>query len=278
MIFVTGAGGNVGRSVLHACLVQGLPAVGGERRGRLHRVFDFEQRKTWGPALEGCDQLFLLRPPAISKVAQTLSPFVDFARTRGVKHVVFLSVQGAESRPRIPHHAVEKHLEASGDDWTFLRPGFFAQNFSDAYLRDIVEDNRVYVPAGNGKVAFVDVRDIGMVAALAFEHPEAHRRKAYRLTGPRTFTFDEAAVLLTEASGRLIKYVPANLAAYPLHLITRRDAGLMQAIVWTVLHQGLRHGEAAIVDPQLEHLLGTPSRDLSDFVRDHASDWQFMAA
>ena len=105
MIFVTGAGGNVGRAVLQACLERGLPAVGGERRGRLHRTFDFERRDTWGRALEGCDQLFLLRPPAISRVTETLTPFVDFARTRGVKHVVFLSVQGAESRPRIPHRS-----------------------------------------------------------------------------------------------------------------------------------------------------------------------------
>ena len=278
MIFVTGAMGNGGSAVLDACRERGLPAVGGARRGGVHRAFDFEKRETWGPALESCDQLFLLRPPAISKIAQTLNPFVDFARTRGVRHVVFLSVQGAESRPRIPHHGVEKHLEASGDDWTFLRPGFFAQNFSDAYLRDILEDDRLYVPAAEGQVAFVDVRDLGVVAARVFEHPEAHRGKAYRLTGPRTFTFEQAAALLTEATGRAITYVPATLAAYPFHLLTRRNAGLLQAIIWTTLHAGLRRGEAAIVDPQLERLLGKPARDLRDFVREHAATWRLREA
>lgn len=278
MIFVTGAGGNVGRAVLDACKSRGLPAVGGERRGGAHRAFDFEAPATWAAALEGCDQLFLLRPPAISKVQQTLNPFVDFARTRGVKHVVFLSVQGAESQPRIPHHAVEKHLEATSDDWTFLRPGFFAQNFSDAYRRDIVEDARVYVPAAEGKAAFVDVRDLGVVAARVFEAPEVHRRQAYRLTGPRLFSFAEAAALLTEVTQRPIRYVPATLAGYLFHLYFRRKAALMQAIVFTVLHEGLRHGQAAIVDPQLERLMGQPARDLRDFVRDHAATWRLTAA
>lgn len=36
--------------------------------------------------------------------------------------------------------------------WTFLRPGYCADNFAGQHKRDIVEDNRIYVPAGNTKV------------------------------------------------------------------------------------------------------------------------------
>jgi uncharacterized protein YbjT (DUF2867 family) len=273
MIFVTGAGGNVGRAVLDACRESSLPAVGGERRGGAHRRFDFEDRRTWAAALEGCSQLFLLRPPPISKVDETLNPFVDFARLHGVRHVVFLSVQGAEARPRIPHHAVEKHLEQSGDDWTFLRPGFFAQNFTDAYRSDVVEDDRLYVPAGEGEVAFVDVRDLGLVAARVFQNPASHRRQGYRLTGPRCFTFHQAAALLTEVTGRPIRYVPASMAGYLWHLVARRRLALMQAIVQTYLHVGLRHGDAATVDPLLGHLLGQPARALDRSLRDTPDAW-----
>lgn len=263
MIFVTGASGNVGRAVLDACRALGLAAVGGERRGGAHRAFDFEDRATWAPALEGCTQVFLLRPPPISKVETTLNPFVDFARTRGVKHVVFLSVQGAEARPRIPHHAVEKHLERTGDDWTFLRPGFFAQNFTDAYRRDLVEDDRVYVPAGDGRVAFVDALDLGRVAALVFQNPEPHRKQGYLLTGPRLFSFAEAAELLSKLTGRPIRYVPASAVGYVWHLLTRRGLVPMQAVIQCYLHLGLRSGDAANVDGTLERLLGGPSNDLA---------------
>lgn len=261
MIFVTGAGGNVGSAVLSACREAGLAAIGGERKGGAHRVFDFLDRNTWAPALEGATQLFLLRPPPISKVEESLNPFVDFARTRGVKHVVFLSVQGAESRPRIPHYAVEKHLERTGDDWTFLRPGFFAQNFTDAYRRDLTEDDRIYVPAGAGQVAFVDAVDLGRVAAHVFKAPERHRKQGYRLTGPRLFTFHDAARILSEATGRKIAYVPASIGGYAWHLVARRKLVLMQAVIQTYLHVGLRQGDAAIVDPLMEQLIG-PTHDL----------------
>ncbi len=265
MILVTGARGNAGGAVLAACKARGLAAVGADRSASSDRRFDFSERTTWAPALEGCTQLFLLRPPAISNVAQTLNPFVDFARTRGVGHVVFLSVQGAESRPRIPHYAVEQHLMQASNEWTFLRPGFFAQNFTDAYLRDIREDDRVYLPAGGGTVAFVDVRDIGRLAAKIFSSPTSHRGQGYRLTGPECFTFVQAAAILSRVTNRPIRYVPASAAGYLLSLV-RRGAGLTQAVIQTYLHVGLRHGDAATVDPLLSSLLGERATDLEQFL------------
>lgn len=266
MILVTGARGNVGGAVLVACKARGLAAVGADRSASSERRFDFAERSTWAPALEGCTQLFLLRPPAISNVAQTLNPFVDFAREHGVGHVVFLSVQGAESRPRIPHYAVEKHLEQSAStEWTLLRPGFFAQNFTAAYLRDILEDDRIYLPAGDATVAFVDVRDLGRVAAQIFSNPVPHRGQGYRLTGPACFTFVQAAAILSRVTNRPIRYVPASAAGYLLSLV-RRGAGLTQAVIQTYLHVGLRHGDAATVDPLLSSLLGERATDLEQFL------------
>lgn len=272
MLFVTGAGGNVGREVLSACRAAGIPAIGGERRGGAHRRFDFLDRTTWTPALEGATQLFLLRPPAISKVEASLNPFVDFARARGVQHIVFLSVQGAESRPRIPHYAVEQHVQRGADDWTFLRPGFFAQNFTDAYRRDIVEADRVDVPAGDGQVAFVDAADIGRVAALVFANPTVHRKQGYRLTGPKCLTFHDAARVLRELTGRPITYEPASAVGYAWRLLTRHKLGLMQTVVQTYLHVGLRSGEAAIIDPTMERLIGK-SNDLEAVLRREAAQF-----
>ncbi len=139
---------------------------------------DFARPATFGPALVGVRALFLMRPPAVANVRDTLLPLVDAAAAGGVEHVVFLSVAGADTNRWIPHHAVEAHLRAGRVAWTLLRPGFFAQNLGDAYRRDIVEDDRLYVPAGDGAAAFVDVRDVAEVAALAFAAPDAHRGRA----------------------------------------------------------------------------------------------------
>jgi len=168
---------------------------------------------------------------------------------------------------------VERHLAEGAGDWTLLRPGFFAQNLGDAYRRDLAEDDRLYLPAGRGRVAFVDVRDVAEVAARAFAEPAAHAGKAWTLTGPAALGFDEAARLLTAVLGRSIRYQPASVAGYALHL-RRRGLPWGQVAVQSVLHVGLRAGQAERVDPTLPRLLGRPARTLAEYVRDHAGLWR----
>jgi len=202
----------------------------------------------------------------------TLNRLIDVAADLGVGHVVFSSVAGADTNRIVPHHRVETHLRASGLGWTILRPGFFAQNFGDAYRLDITEENRVYVPAGDGRVAFVDVRDLGEVAAAVFQHPEDHAGVGYTLTGPQAVTFTEAAAALTEVVGRTIRYEPATIPGYFGHL-RRRSLPVVQAVVQTVLHAGLRRGDAETVDLTVDRLLGRPARPIDVYFRDHADLW-----
>lgn len=278
-ILVTGATGNVGREVVRelrarGALVRAAGRAAGEARDGVEVVpFDFRDPSTFATAADGCDAVFLLRPPAIADVRPTLNAFVDAARARGVEHVVFLSVAGAGKNKLVPHHAVEAHLAARPGGWTVLRPGFFAQNLGEAYRRDVVEAYRLYVPAGRGRVAFVDTRDIAEVAAIALCDPPSHAGKAYTLTGPEAVTFEDAAEILTSVLGRAIRYVPASVAGYALHL-RRRGLPAGQIAVQTILHVGLRFGQAEAVDPTLAALLGRPGRTLAEYVRDHAAAWQ----
>ncbi|MDQ3032063.1 MAG: NmrA family NAD(P)-binding protein [Myxococcota bacterium] len=265
MILVTAAAGNVGREVARA-----LRARGADVRAADRATIDFRDPSTWDAALDGCRAVFLLRPPAISDVEHTLNAFVDRARARGVESFVFLSVAGAETNTFVPHHAVERRLIEGPRDWTILRPGFFAQNFEDAYLRDVREDDRIYVPAGKRRVAFVDVRDLAEVAAAALLEPAAHRGQAYTLTGGEAVSFDTAAALLSRALGRTIRYEPASIVGYALHL-RRRGLPRGQIAVQTILHVLLRLGQAESIDPTLGALLGRPPRTLAEYFRDAAS-------
>jgi hypothetical protein len=81
------------------------------------------------------------------------------------------------------------------------------------------------------------------------------------------------ASVLSAVLERPIRYVPASIPGYLLHL-RRRGLPLAQAAVQAVLHVGLRFGQAEAVDPTLERLLGRPGRTLADYVRDHAALWR----
>ncbi|WP_307844639.1 SDR family oxidoreductase [Actinotalea solisilvae] len=283
-VLVTGASGNVGGAVVRSLAAAGVPVrAAGTDPERLRAAFgdvarvrlDLHDPSTFDDALSGASALFLVRPPAITRVGPTLNALVDAAQRHGVEHVVFASVTGADTNRVVPHHRVEarlRRLDGSGTSWTILRPGFFAQNLADAYRADIVEDSRLYLPAGAGRAAFVDVRDLGDVAAVVLAEPAAHRGAGYTLTGPRAVGFDEVAEILTRQLGRPVRYEPASVVGYARHL---RGRGLPapQVLVQTVLHTGLRRGQAEAVDPTVQQLLGRPARDLVDYVRDHLDRW-----
>lgn len=280
MILVTGSSGNVGAAVVDELRARGAPFRLGVRRpasvirrgGEEIVSLDFLDASTFRGAARGCDAVFLLRPPVVSNTRRTLNPFIDVAREEGVRHIVFLSVAGAGTNPFVPHHAVENHLRDRAGGWTLLRPGFFAQNLGGAYRDDIARDDRLFVPAGGGRVAFVDVRDVAEVAASALVSPRAHDARSYTLTGPDPITFFEVAALLSRELARRIRYEPASVPAYAAHL-RRRGMPLAQIAVQTVLHVGLRLGQAERVDDTLGRLLGRRPRSLAAYVRDHRALW-----
>jgi uncharacterized protein YbjT (DUF2867 family) len=190
-----------------------------------------------------------------------------------VGHVVFLSVAGAGTNRLVPHRKVEDHLRGRSQDFTNLRPGFFAQNLESAYRQDIVEDDRIFVPAGRRQpVNWIDARDIAEAAALILSNPEAHRGASYTLTGPGPVSWQTVVAELSSAVGRHIVYEPATLLGYARHL---RARGLpAEAIaVQTMLHFLLRFGQGAGEDPTLERLLGRPGRSIVDYIGDNAELW-----
>lgn len=281
-ILVTGAVGNVGREVVRAIAARGGPvraadlslaaihALHGE--GIDAAVLDYGAHETFADAVKGCDRVFLVRPPAIACMESTLLPFIDAALENGVKHIVFLSCAGAATNKLVPHHAVEKHLADSGANHTLLRPGFFAQNLGGAYRSDIADEGRLFLPAGRGRVAFVDIRDVAELAAIVLEDPGAHQNTAYNCTGPEAFSFEETARLMTDVIRRPIRYESASIAGYVRHLHLR-GLPLAQIAVQTVLHVGLRFGQSEKIDPTLERLLGRRPRTLATYVRESANLW-----
>lgn len=276
-VLVSGASGNVGREVVAALLGRGVDVVAADRRSKPSagiggaavraRHLDFTVRATWEAAVEGVGHMFLMRPPAIADVENNLIPFIDFARSRGVDHVAFLSVAGAGSNKIVPHRKIEDHLRARGDHHTNLRPGFFAQNLQSAYRKDIVDDNRIYVPAGHSAVNWIDVRDVAEVAALVLCEPERHRGQSYTLTGPGPVSWSEVTAALSRTLGRSIRYQPASVPGYMFHLARQGQPG-GAIVVQTILHFLLRFGQGATTDPTLERLLGRPGRTVQQYIAD----------
>lgn len=281
-VLVTGATGNVGQEVVRALLNKQMQVIAGDYRPeRVQTVFgesvkavqlDFLQRETWDAALKDVKHLFLMRPPAIADVNNSLNPFVDAARAKGVDHVVFLSVAGAGKNRIVPHRKVEDHLRSVSDHFTNLRPGFFAQNLQSSYRDDIIKDDRIYVPAGTNPVNWIDVQDIAQVAALVLSEPEKHRGQSYTLAGPGAVPWSVVTEALSRALGRTIRYEPASVLGYMRHL-SRQGLPRGAIMVQTILHFLLRFGQGATEDPTLEQLLGRKGVGVEQYIARNAELW-----
>ena len=68
------------------------------------------------------------------------------------------------------------------------------QNFVDLYGQMMWDTDSFSLDAGDGKVSFVDIRDIGSVATTVLtEQNEVHIGKSHDLTGPESLTYNYAA-------------------------------------------------------------------------------------
>ncbi|RYV49571.1 NmrA family NAD(P)-binding protein [Pengzhenrongella frigida] len=276
-ILVTGASGNVGGAVVRALDAAGADVRRAQRPGGPGGPgtvdFDFTDPATWAQAFAGVESMFLVRPPAVGNVKRDLVPAVSAARDAGVRHVVFLSLQGAQTNKVVPHAAVEKWLRASGMDWTFVRASFFHQNLSTTHVSDVRDRNEIVVPAGRGATAFVDADDVGAVAAAALLDPAAHRNTAWTITGPEALTYDEVARILTAELGRPIRYARPGVLRYARHARQNLGMGWGMVAVTSAIYTTARLGMAAGLSDDVRTVLGRDPIDFAEFAYRERAVW-----
>jgi uncharacterized protein YbjT (DUF2867 family) len=272
-ILVTGATGNVGTEVLRLLAQAGEPAVAGIRAPRAEQAvrLDFEDAASFSPALEGVDRVFLVRPPAISNVKQGILPFLRAAADARVRHVVFLSLLGAEKNRFVPHRAIEDFLRESGMEWTFLRASFFMQNLSTTHRADIRDRNEIDVPAGRGTTSFVDARDVAAAAARVITQP-GHARRAYDLTGAEALTYGEVARIFSEVLGRPVTYRNPSIPGF-VRRMRRGGHPWPFVLVMAGIYTTARLGLAGRLSDDLPWLLGRAPITMRRFVQDYRECW-----
>jgi uncharacterized protein YbjT (DUF2867 family) len=279
-VFVTGATGIVGSALIRELDRLGEPVIAAVRdpasqdwpESVTARRFNFGQPTAQlEQVLDGADRLFLMRPPAIADVETTLFPLIDAANRVGMRQIVFLSLQGVQANRGTPHYAVEKHLRRTGSPYTFLRPNFFMQNLATAYAADIREADRIFVPAGSARTAFIDARDIGEVAATILTQ-SGHLRRAYTLSGEQSLNYRDVARIMTEGLGRPIRYARPTEAEY---LDRLRDQGRPEdyVAVQKMIHRVVRLNVSALPNRCIRRIAGHPATTLAQFVADHRHTW-----
>jgi uncharacterized protein YbjT (DUF2867 family) len=146
------------------------------------------------------------------------------------------------------------------------------QNFVNFFSQSIKEQGAFYLPAGDGKVSFVDVRDIASVAveALTKNIDGRHYGKAYNITGREAISYGDVARILSEQLRKKISYVN----------ISEDDArkGMKETgwDDWTIdymmeLFNIIRMGYLSQVSSVIEEVTGKRAISLNQFAEDYSS-------
>ena len=269
-ILVIGATGKTGRRVSARLEASGLPVRRGSRNSTT--PFDWDAPETWAPALSGAQAAYVTYFPdlAFPGAVEKLESLCETAKDVGVEHLVLLSGRGE-------HHARlgEEVVRNSDVDWTIVRAAWFAQNFSEGYLRDPVLAGVLPMPGGDMPEPIIDIDDIAdvAVAALTDDH---HRGQLYEVTGPRLMTFAEMAVALSHAAGSEIRYIPISFDDF--HANVARAGGTFVADVFTAIARETLDGRNAHLADGVQRALGRAPRDFTDCARAAAASGAWSSA
>lgn len=246
MFVITGATGNTGSVVAQRLLAAGkavrvvvrdaAKASALAQQGAEVVVAELHDQAALERAFAGAEGVYFLSPPDlqarsfISERKQLTQAIVDTLKRAAVKHVVLLSSIGAErasgTGPIVTVHHAENQLRASGLNATFLRAGYFAENWASVIP---VAKQEGVLPAFyplDLKIPMLATQDIGEAAAQALlDGPRGVR--IIELAGPQEVSPVEVAAALSKLLGREVKATRAPIEAV-VPTLTR--AGLSENI------------------------------------------------
>lgn len=278
-VLVIGATGKSGRPVVEALLARGVKVAAASRNpegvfpadsGVIPVRFDWADRTTWAPALDGAEAVYIVGPYAHPVGERLVGDLL--AEAHDTRRVVLLSVIGAEL---LPDEAMMAHWErsvrASGKEWTILHPNWFFQNFGTAFVPALL-GRGLELDAADALVSFVDTRDIAAVAAVVLAEG-GFAGQTLTITGPQSLSHADVVAILGEAAGRTLAYraIPPEQAA-----AGSRAAGVRERTIVAQrgLFQVMRDGGNAPVTDVVERLTGRAPRTLAQYAAENAEVWR----
>ena len=273
MFVITGATGHTGSVAAEALLTAGKkvrvlvrdPAKAEQLRVRGAEIFvaDLGDPEALGRGVRGAEGVFLISPPDltardfIGERQRLTQRQVDVLSAEKVPHVVLLSSAGAQHASGTglilsTHHA-EQQLRASGLAATFVRAGYFVENWGGV-VGAVKSDGVLpsFAPADRSMPS-VSTLDIGKTVARALlEGPRGVR--VIELSGPFDVSPNDVAATFSRILGKQVKVAEAPLSAI---VPTFTSFGMSENIagLFREMYEGIIAGRV-VAEPG-EHVRGT---------------------
>ncbi len=277
-IFITASTGNIGSQIVRNLTALDISFTAGINSKEIESnqaYINFDDEKSLEKAFENTETLFLLFPMH-PKMTDWAKNAVNAAKKAKVKHIVRSSGAGADSNsdffmPRI-QGTIDDIIRASGIAYTLTKPASFMQNFVNFFSNDI-KNGVVYQPVGQGKMGWVDVRDIAAVNTQVLIHPEKYINQELTITGSENLSYAEALKLISKTIGEPIDFVDipdekAN-AAMKSYGMPPFSIDMLSS-----LNQIIKAGYAEGVTTTVQNVTGEKPISFEQFANDYQSNWK----
>lgn len=270
MILVTGATGQLGRSVVQTLLQktsadQIAVLVRDERKaadlkeqGVIIRVGEYDDIASLDRAMQNIDRVLLIAGTDEAKRVQQHRNVIQAAKQAGVSCLAYTS-RALKNRTTLVNTLMEGHfqteddLKASGLGYSIFRNVLYMDSIV-FYVGEQGLEHGFGLPTGQGRVAYALRSEMGEALANWLVAGACENR-IYKLTGSEAYSFDDVARILTDLTGKQVKYTPIEDAAFEAQLKAR---GVPDMLIPRFLgfQTDIKNGQEDEISPDLEHLLG----------------------
>jgi len=281
-ILVIGGTGNVGRLVVSQLAATGTRFRAMTRNPDSLRMppgvdvvrGDLTVPESLDRCLENINTVFLVwvAPPAaigdaLERIAKHTRRIVFLTAPLKTPHPFFQQPNPARGTAE----RIERLIEASGLEWTFLRAGMFAGNARHFWGPQIRAGGVVRWPYLDAPTAPTDERDLA-AAAVRTLCEDGHARAEYVLTGPQSLTQREQVHTIGRAIGRSLhveEISPEDARSELLPVLGSLTVVNMLLNAWAAAI-----GQPAFVTSTFAEVTGAPPRAFLEWATDHAAEFR----
>jgi uncharacterized protein YbjT (DUF2867 family) len=285
MIIVTGANGQLGRTIVEGVIARVRPTgiVASARepekaamladRGVEVRLGDFAEPDSLKAAFRGADQMLIVSADKLGNEALCLHrTAIEVARDAGARRILYTSHMGARAgspfMPADQHAGTEVDLAASGVPYTALRHGFYAESCLHM-IGEGLRSGDLRTPE-DGPISWTARDDLALADAAILASDGGWDGITPPLTAADAVTMAQITAFASEVAGREVRHTTVT----DQECRDLKIAGGMPELYADMLlgtFRAARRGDFAATDPALGALLGRQPRTLREVLS--AATW-----
>lgn len=271
MILITGATGQLGTAVIQtllektsanqiAALVRDESKASAlKEKGVDIRVGNYDDTASLDQAMQGIEKVLLIAGTDEGKRLQQHQNVVDAAKRAGVSCIAYTSrnlrdVNTLTNKLMVGHFQTEDYIKDSRLPYVIFRSTLY-MDLIPFYVGGSVFETGIYLPAGEGKVAYALRSEMGEAIANALLKDSCDNR-IYKLTGSESYSFDDVASALTKISGKEVTYTASTENS--VFEAQMEERGLPKAMFprFVGFLTDIKNGQEDEVSADMENLLG----------------------